>query len=140
MKLHFYLLIRLFTVVNNISKVHTFQWLKNSSIVKNIVKTFFKLKKNSFIGFGSRLIFYIKIIETKYIDVRYIVYPGGLMIDDSENKDFARLRFWKSESKLFYARFIKINKKVNCKLQTFLYVKSLFYSASFSSRDVFPKR
>ena len=93
MKLHFYLLIRLFTVVNNISKFHTFQWLKNSSIVKNIVKTFFKLKKNSFIGFGSRLIFYIKIIETIYIDVRYIVYPGGVMIDDSENKDFARLRF-----------------------------------------------
>ena len=48
------------------------------------------------------------------------------MIDDSENKDFARLRFWKPEGKLFYARFIKINKKVNCELQTFLYVKSLF--------------
>ena len=61
-------------------------------MVKNIVKTFFKLKKKFIIGFGSRLVFYVKIIETIYTDT-YLVYPGGLMIDDLENKDFARLRF-----------------------------------------------
>ena len=61
-------------------------------MVKNVVKTFFKLKKKFIHRIWTQTSFYIKIIETIYIDT-YLVYPGGLMIDDSENKDFARLRF-----------------------------------------------
>ena len=42
------------------------------------------------------------------------------MIDDSENKDFVRIRFGESENKLFVARFIKMNEKVTRELQAFL--------------------
>ena len=42
------------------------------------------------------------------------------MIDDSENKDFVRIRFGESENKLFVARFIKMNKEVTRELQAFL--------------------
>ena len=101
------------------------------------------ISKNSFIGFGRRLVFYIKTIETIHIDT-YLVYPCDLMIDDSENKDFTRIRFCESENKLFDARFMKMNKNITQELQKILYVnsfaKSLFYLTSFRSRDVFPKR
>ena len=90
-------------------------------MAKKIVKTFFKLiSKNSFLGFGSRLDFYLKIIETIiYID-SYLVYPGDLIINDSENKDVARIKFCELEFKLFVARFIKVNKKLTRELQMFL--------------------
>ena len=92
-------------------------------MVKKIVKTFFKLiSKNPILGFRRRLVFYIKTIETIYIDI-YLVYRGDLMIDDLENKDFAKIKFCESENKLFDARFVKMNEKVTRKLQTFLCIK-----------------
>ena len=45
-----------------------------------------------------------QIIEIMYTEA-YLVYPADFMIEDSENKDFARKKFCKSENKLFAARF-----------------------------------
>ena len=55
--------------------------------------------KNSLLGFGRRLAIYIKIVVTIYTET-YRVYPGDFMIDDSENKDFARIKYCVSENKL----------------------------------------